>query len=426
MANYGLHVAADGTILLNDKPFYGYGLNIYHSFQWTVDGYYEGEEREFYKEDIRLCKAYHMPVARMPFSSWGDRCYRLFDEEPEAFFSILDKVVEEAERQQLGLIASLLWNQDTLPYYVGEKRSAIGDINSRTMAFAKRYIGAIVRRYKNSPAIWGWEIGNEYNLTADLYKKDFSAHLPHDCFKIGKWSMADYYTSADLRLFYTELAGVIRAEDPYRMITNGNAIMRAHAKYLRQKAVAEMQQEKVSDRPETEVQYDTFEEFCEMNAWMCPDPMDTVSYHFQHATWRGNPPAYTMEHIMGGQKVDTHGYIEGYVEMGRRLKKATYYGEFGDFCDMETDELRQSEWENMTAHWKTLLQAMKDAGVQLATGWLPFAPAGDGRFNHTLDGMRPGYFNEVRMPDLKEANEEFVARGLQCTDEYWATACATV
>ena len=32
----------------------------------------------------------------------------------------------------------------------------------------RRYTEEVVRRYKDSPAIWGWEFGNEYNLAADL------------------------------------------------------------------------------------------------------------------------------------------------------------------------------------------------------------------------------------------------------------------
>ena len=32
----------------------------------------------------------------------------------------------------------------------------------------RTYIREVVSRYVNSPAIWGWEFGNEYNLPADL------------------------------------------------------------------------------------------------------------------------------------------------------------------------------------------------------------------------------------------------------------------
>jgi endo-1,4-beta-mannosidase len=32
----------------------------------------------------------------------------------------------------------------------------------------RAYVRDVVERYKDSPAVWGWEFGNEYNIPTDL------------------------------------------------------------------------------------------------------------------------------------------------------------------------------------------------------------------------------------------------------------------
>jgi len=55
-----------------------------------------------------------------------------------------------------------------VPDLVGEPVNRWGDTNSLTHKFMREYTGQVVARYVSSPAIWGWEFGNEFNLVADL------------------------------------------------------------------------------------------------------------------------------------------------------------------------------------------------------------------------------------------------------------------
>ena len=55
-----------------------------------------------------------------------------------------------------------------MPDIVGEHLDQYGNPDSKSLAFIRRYTQEVVERYRNSPAIWGWEFGNEYNLDADL------------------------------------------------------------------------------------------------------------------------------------------------------------------------------------------------------------------------------------------------------------------
>ena len=54
-----------------------------------------------------------------------------------------------------------------MPDLVGEPRNQWGNPQSKTRQFMRTYIREVVSRYVNSPAIWGWEFGNEYNLSLD-------------------------------------------------------------------------------------------------------------------------------------------------------------------------------------------------------------------------------------------------------------------
>ncbi len=48
--------------------------------------------------------------------------YDLYDQDKEGYFSFMDAVVAEAEKQNIGIIASLMWWDPALSMHVGEKR----------------------------------------------------------------------------------------------------------------------------------------------------------------------------------------------------------------------------------------------------------------------------------------------------------------
>ena len=77
-------------------------------------------------------------------------------------------MVSIAEENGLGLLPSLFWLTATATDLVDEPRDQWGNPDSRTHAFMRGYVRDVVRRFADSPAIWGWEFGNEYNLDADL------------------------------------------------------------------------------------------------------------------------------------------------------------------------------------------------------------------------------------------------------------------
>ena len=65
-----------------------------------------------------------------------------------------------------------------VPDLVGESCNQWGNPESKTRQFMRTYVREVVSRYVNSPAIWGWEFGSEYNLSLD--NPDRWRNLPLD------------------------------------------------------------------------------------------------------------------------------------------------------------------------------------------------------------------------------------------------------
>lgn len=159
----------------------------------------------------------------------------------------------------------------------------MGKTNSKTMKYAKQYVSDIVKRYVNRPGIWGWEIGNEYNLGADLCDRSFQSYLWPGATNTNGF---DYYTSAELQVFYREISKEIRKYDDYRMITSGNGDMRGASKAMNA-ASSKMDSNHLWN---VDWSVDSLLDFYDMNAYFHPDPMDTICFHLQHGTLNGNPP----------------------------------------------------------------------------------------------------------------------------------------
>ena len=146
---YGLHVEEDGTITLEGEPFYGYGVNYFGAFARYVES--ESQSTKEYEAGLAGLASYNIPFIRIPLCSYYPSYYELFDKDPDRVFSYLDKVLDECAENKLGVIGSLMWWDAVVPAHVGEKRSDIGVLGSKTLEYAKNYTKAkdtrIIRLY---------------------------------------------------------------------------------------------------------------------------------------------------------------------------------------------------------------------------------------------------------------------------------------
>ncbi len=212
------------------SPFRAMGINYFDCFLATL----KNERTPEFIDGFRILKEdYKIPFVRFMAGPYAHTDWHLYVDDPDAYFAKLDRVVRAAEEAGIGLIPSLFWYVVTMPDLAGEPVSALGDKDSRCRAFMRQYIHDVVGRYVDSPAIWGWEAGNEWLLAADLPKYN---HLPRK--KIGsdqERTPADKLLRPMILDAYIDIYHTIRSLDPDRIIMTGDSIARAHAWHNRNK-----------------------------------------------------------------------------------------------------------------------------------------------------------------------------------------------
>lgn len=289
-APQGLYVR-DGVLMRAGKPFCGIGVNYFDCFSRHL----KDPQDTSYEQGFLRLKERGIPFVRFMATGFWPVDMRLYAEDPKEYFSRMDRVVQAAERIGVGLIPSLFWTLSTVPDLAGEPMNAWGNPKSQTHAWMRKYTSEVVRRYRRSPAIWGWELGNEYSLAADL--PNAKEHRPPVWPTLGtpaSRSDKDEITHAMLRTAVREFGKEVRKHDRDRVVISGNSIPRPSAWH---------QQKELSWTK------DTPEQFREMLIGDNPDPLDTLCIH-----------AYMQE--------DTERFGHA-MAASREARKPLFVGEFG-------------------------------------------------------------------------------------------------
>lgn len=322
-ANRGLSAGRHGELLLNGKSFRGIGVNYYDAFVRLLgDGKIQDVEAGF-----RVLGSNQIPFIRFSADGYWPVDWGLYQTNRQEYFARLDKVVRLGERHGIGLIPSLFWHQPTISDLVGEPVDQWGMATSRTHEFMRAYVRAVVTRYRDSPAIWAWEFGNEFNLPADL--PNAAEHRPPVHLTLGtatSRSARDELTHLHIRTALTEFAREVRRHDPHRLILSGNAFPRPSAWH---------------QQHERSWQQDTPEQWAKMLAADNPSPIASLS----------------------GRLYSTNDFaaIAPAMAESRRLGKPLLIGEFGVPGEMTGSNQRQfREW----------LDALDTYGVPLAALWV--------------------------------------------------------
>ncbi len=391
----GLTVDDSGTVCLAGKPYSAFGVN---SFTLVIR-YIEGADKSMYEDQFRLLKKYDIPFIRCNFGGFWPDYYERFDSDPEYIINCMRDVVKCAEKYETGLICSLMWEVGSIAYHMGEGRSAMGDPESRTVKYAKEYTSKIVSEFKDSPAVWAWEIGNEYNLDADLCDMSRVTETPDTPDEVtGEY----FFTSEEMNTFYREIGNVIRSIDPVRMISTGNGDMRIASKSLHEAAKAMDKSTHMWNEVWTD---DTVEDFYEMCSYCTPDPIDAMCFHLQHAKQDENGRASFMLTLNRfGGNISSEEYFTEFANAARRARKALYFGEMGDMMWMEGDK-------NAPEVFRSVTDAICGAGIQLASSW-QFS-------NNDLKATDEG-IDGIKLNIIKDINDAFKNAGRADRDSYWA------
>lgn len=298
----------DGVLTRDGKPYAVIGINYYDAFMRVLEGQ-PGAEAAYQRGFAHLAEV-GMPFARFAACGFRPVDWKAWLERPGEYFANLDAVVAEASKNGVGLVPSLFWSYFALPDALGEPVSAWGDAKSRTRAEMRRYTREVIERYKDSPAIWAWEFGNEFLNEADL-----PGPVQADKWIVADWGTPAKRTEADrlssdaVKAAYKEFADLARSLDPVRPIMTGDAAPRVSAWNL--------------PRGNGWTR-DTRGQWIEALVSANPPPIDTTSVHFYHPRKGGD--GYSGYGVEGQSLADN---LRTAMEAAAQSKRPLWLGEFG-------------------------------------------------------------------------------------------------
>lgn len=220
----GLYVE-DGILMRHGKPYIGIGVNCFDAFYRVI----KDPNNKSYKDGLKTLKEkYNIPFVRFMAGGYWPADWTLYLKDKPRYFALMDELVAEAEKQDIGLIPSLFWYVACVPDIVGEPMDQVGNPDSKTIDFIRTYTQEIVTRYRNSPAIWAWEFGNEHMLQADIIpdvnNPDFGrAQIVQKFGTPTQRSDRDRFKRTAIQTSYRIFADEVRKLDPRRMICSGDA-----------------------------------------------------------------------------------------------------------------------------------------------------------------------------------------------------------
>ena len=330
----GLYVQG-GTLMKNGKAYRGVGANYFSLFSRMIQDPSDTSSLT----NLKALSQAGIPFVRFMACGYWPVEQNLYLTNRDAYFQRLDRVVRCAEENHIGLIPSLFWYLPTVPDIVGEHLDQYGNPNGKSIAFIRRYTEDVLRRYRSSSAIWGWEFGNEYNLDANL--------PAHHLYRPGCWptlgtpasrTEQDELTFPQLHTAFVAFAETARKLDKTRIIISGNAIPRSSAWH---------------NWHEGTWTEDTKSQFAEILLRDNPDPIDTICVHIYHDA-KGN---------YSGKARTIDAAVAAANECSMRAGKPLFLGEFGAERQIGTREQQRAVFDEF-------LQAIARHDVPLAAFWV--------------------------------------------------------
>jgi len=340
----------DGRFVRDGRPYRGVGVNYFDLFIRVLNAPTNTESLA----GLKALGESGIPFARFSLG-YGTKDLKRYFDDPAAYLAALDTVVRCAETNRVGLIPSMFWTFKEFPDLAGEPRDQWGNPDSETHRRMRRLVADVVQRYRASPAIWGWELGNEPNLAADL---------PNAAqFRKKGGTERDDVRSKDMVVMLAGFAKEVRRHDPERPVFAGHSHPRASAWH---------------NTAENSWKPDSREQTLEIIRRDNPEPLDTHSLHV-YAT-------HDVTKELAGWATNHVDYLGPVVAQARALKRPVWIGEFGLPYKGDEEEIR--------AKFVGLIDAMERTGVDLAAVWV-FDLANQPDWTLTFGGPRAGLLRLV-------------------------------
>lgn len=339
---HGLYVE-NGLFMLKGKPYYGVGANYFDMFTRDVEmGTDSGLTGLM---ELRRAK---VPFVRFAASSYGPNgWHEHYFKDKKVYYEVFDKYVDKAEKLGIGLIPSLFWHVPTFPDIFCEHMDQYDNPESKTINFIRDYTKEVVERYKDSPAIWGWEFGNEYSLQIDIPHKYIPDVLPGS--PPQRDPIRDELTQAGMLLAFKTFAETIREIDKTRPIISGNDSPRGSAYH------------NTHNGPEDDWQPDSEKEYRYMVA-LYEKSMNTI-------TTRGyyNYGEKAKNYALG--LVEFSDFIGWLMPVAKEMGKPVFVGEFGALPQWLEDSKHWKRYDDLAVAWQERFDAIVKNRVQLSAFW---------------------------------------------------------
>jgi autotransporter-associated beta strand protein len=356
-----------------------FGVNWYDAFSRYID---DVNDRSFVA-GFEYLAAHNIPVARVHTRSHDPIGWGLYFSDKAEYYRRLDDFIQQAEQHGIGLLLDLIGginqpgelvddavaagyltpgvdfnppsplNRDIYGVATyAEYRTDLGREDSGSNALIAYYTKELVARYKNSPAIWGWEFANEANNAVDLpniqnYRPvpspELGYFLQRDDATVPAWTSKDDITRAQVRVAKIDFARAVRAVDSWRFISSGDSRPRRTA-YNNWKFHT--------------WQVDTRAEIVQVLPMDNPEPMSTVSMHIYQST-----DPYFADTPVGIEPVtgDYAAFLTFFKQACDQLGQPMLVGEWGSAGDGTSAD------EKTTFH--RFMQALIDTEIQLSLLW---------------------------------------------------------
>ena len=342
----------DGKLYRNGQLYHGMGVNYFSLFQRVL----KDNSDTSYKRHLAELSQAGIPFVRFMACGFWPVDWDLYFQNKELYFALLDDIVRCAEENNIGLIPSLFWHMSTYPDLMGEPMDQMGNPESKTSAFIRSYTAEVVGRYKNSPAIWAWECGNEFNLAVDL--PNAAEHRPPvwpTLKTAASRSERDEFTAAIMLTAFQTFADAVRGVDPHRLLITGNSIPRPHAWH---------------NSHERSWKTDTVEQFAEILDRDNPDPYSALSVH-----------VYPRENNKySGACTNLTDLIKLLKKTSEDIGKPLFIGEFGAPQTLSPDQEKRLFAE--------LIDAIVAHEIPLSAMWVYNLPMQDKDWNVTFENRR--------------------------------------
>eukprot|EP00831_Metopus_contortus_P056868 TRINITY_DN4910_c0_g1_i2.p1 TRINITY_DN4910_c0_g1~~TRINITY_DN4910_c0_g1_i2.p1 ORF type:complete len:477 (+),score=85.86 TRINITY_DN4910_c0_g1_i2:242-1672(+) len=247
----------NGKLYKDGKEYRGFGLNASYLSDKVLN---VGKDAKESFKAIEYLGKKKIPYVRTWLGYLGN--WKPYFNDEKKYWENMDLLVDAFEKANVGLIPTLFWKHEYIPWEFNESQKDMMNPDSKGRKFMAEYTKKFINRYKDRKIIWMWEWSNESN---------YAWNLPHERKKKNQNDVLTHELGMTISKAFAE---EVRQLDPYRPISTGNGSVREDF-YNRAMNLRNLWKK------------DTLAEQLIAAKWCAPDPYDTLSIH-RYMYWQDN------------------------------------------------------------------------------------------------------------------------------------------